>query len=199
MCDHLTKKLLKTRTLQKCASKNLTCVGTRGYLKAHETKVCSFHVTLLLRALARIPAPSLAFFLQAILSHSPPYLPCHFALQGQLRLPNLPITSAGPAARRVDDYATTLLYQFVCSTERGRKRDFVKVLFPSIQLIHKRQIAVSEKYCIDKINNVDALFPDGYAIPHLMPGEHCVCGHEYVDNVELGNCESTKMIIHHSK
>ena len=53
------------------------------------------------------------------------------------------------AGRRVDDYATTLLYQFVCSTERGRKRDFVKVLFPSIQLIHKRQIAVSVK----KINS----------------------------------------------
>ena len=57
----------------------------------------------------------------------------------------------------------------------------------------------SEKYGIDKINTVDALFPDGYAIPHLKPGEHCVCGHEYIDKVELGNCESTKMIIHHSK
>ena len=57
----------------------------------------------------------------------------------------------------------------------------------------------SEKVEIDKINNVDSLFPDGYAIPPHVPGEHCECGNEYVDHVVLGNCESTKMIIHHSK
>ena len=55
-----------------------------------------------------------------------------------------------------------------------------------------------EKINIDKINNVDTLFPDGYAIPDVTPGECCKCGNEFVTKVEMGNCESTNMIIHHS-
>ena len=77
------------------------------------------------------------------------------------------------------------LNEFDPSEKRGKMSNVfeISINFPPSNL---------EKYGIDKINKVDALFPDGYAIPHLMPGEHCVCGHEYVDKVELAN---TKMII----
>ena len=37
----------------------------------------------------------------------------------------------------------------------------------------------SEKLAIDKINRVDTLVPDGYAVPALLPGE--CCGNEYIN------------------
>ena len=45
-----------------------------------------------------------------------------------------------------------------------------------------------EKKEIDRINNTESLFSEGYA---LKLGEKCQCGFEYISTVNLGNCEST--------
>ena len=45
-----------------------------------------------------------------------------------------------------------------------------------------------EKKEIDRINNTESLFYEGYA---LKLGEKCQCGFEYISTVNLGNCEST--------
>ena len=70
---------------------------------------------------------------------------------------------------------------WILLTKKGGKSNVfeVEINFPPTK---------SEKVEIDKINNVDSLFPDGYAIPPHVPGEHCECGNEYVDHVVLGNC-----------
>ena len=46
---------------------------------------------------------------------------------------------------------------------------------------------------------MDGLFKCGYAIPLLQSGETCDCGYPYCPEVNMADCESTKMIIHHSK
>ena len=56
-----------------------------------------------------------------------------------------------------------------------------------------------EKSQIDRVNCVDGLFKCGYAIPLLQSGETCDCGYPYCPEVNMADCESTKMIIHHSK
>ena len=59
----------------------------------------------------------------------------------------------------------------------------------------------SEKAEIDRINKVDNLFPSGYIVPKIEPGELCSCepGFPYIPNIQLGNVESTNVHIHHSK
>ena len=52
---------------------------------------------------------------------------------------------------------------------------------------------------IHKINEVQDLFPHKYMAPEYVPGELCDCDHEYNSDVSLGDCESTKVFIHHSK
>ena len=57
----------------------------------------------------------------------------------------------------------------------------------------------SEKEEIDNINRVKSLFKNGYAIYKIESGETCECGYGYCSEVNIADCESTQMIIHHSK
>ena len=55
-----------------------------------------------------------------------------------------------------------------------------------------------DKSKINKINEVDSLFPDNLMIPSIETGSVCKCGYEWLDPT-LGDCESTNVNIHHSK
>jgi hypothetical protein len=58
-----------------------------------------------------------------------------------------------------------------------------------------------EKEEINRINICSDLFPGNILVPKLEHGEICDCDFKnpYLEEVSLGNCESTKAVIHHSK
>ena len=99
-----------------------------------------------------------------------------------------------------DDLPTKKMYnkslnstnQFDPLKKRGKESNVfcVKINFPPNK---------SEKSELYKINHENNLFKEGYAIPDLQPGESYDHGYEYIHKINFGNCEATKIVIHHSK
>jgi hypothetical protein len=56
-----------------------------------------------------------------------------------------------------------------------------------------------EKKKISRINNVESLFKNSFLVPSVKDGEECQCGYKYESEPNLGNVESFKIFIHHSK
>ena len=59
--------------------------------------------------------------------------------------------------------------------------------------------STEEKKEISRINNLESLYSKDYIVPHVKVGEKCECGFYYETTPNLGNVESFKIIIHHSK
>ena len=55
-----------------------------------------------------------------------------------------------------------------------------------------------DKVQINKINEVQTLFPDKVLVPKIEPGDSCGCGFVWLEPT-LGDCEGTNIHIHHSK
>ena len=56
----------------------------------------------------------------------------------------------------------------------------------------------TDKVQINKINEVQTLFPDKVLVPKIEPGDSCGCGFVWLEPT-LGDCEGTNIHIHHSK
>ena len=56
-----------------------------------------------------------------------------------------------------------------------------------------------EKRKISQINKVSNIFDSNILHPNVGEGEQCDCGHLYNAELDLGNVESSKIYIHHSK
>ena len=65
----------------------------------------------------------------------------------------------------------------------------IEINFPPIK---------SEKEQIDRINHVENLF-ENKIVPKIPKGEECKCGNEFLGKINLGNCESSQVYIHHSR
>ena len=130
------KTLFKnTDSWQKCALNNLTCTDTRGCLRAHETKVYSNRVTLLLRALLRVfDAPSFSSAGEHILL-LPAILPCKASLACPtcpIILPRLPAESwlrNNCTALVLDPQRGRRVETFGVDSTRRRKVYVIEVLF----------------------------------------------------------------------
>ena len=126
------KTLFKnTDSWQKCASNNLTCTDTRGCLRAHETKVYSNRVTLLLRALLRVfDAPSFSSAGEHILL-LPAILPC----KASLACPTCPIILPRlPAESWLRNNCTAL----VLDPQRGRRVETFGVVHDDVRYMWSR-------------------------------------------------------------
>ena len=56
----------------------------------------------------------------------------------------------------------------------------------------------TDKVQINKINEVQTLFPDKVLVPKIEQGDSCGCGFVWLEP-KLGDCEGTNIHINHSK